>query len=196
MTELTRSFIAVPVPPEVVEKLRAAQERLRSACADVKWVSPDGFHITLKFLGGVERERLDAVWRDVSHSLTDCRAFAMQFRGVGAFPSPTRARVIWAGVVEGAAELEALAERVEQACTEHGFERENRPFQAHLTLGRVRDPGPAPELAAAMGELSEADLGQARVDRVLLMRSELTRQGAIYHELEQRELKGEGESDG
>jgi len=196
MAELIRSFIAVPAPPEVAEKLRAAQERLRSAPADVKWVSPDGFHITLKFLGGVERERLDAVWRDVSDSLTDCRAFAMQFRGVGAFPSPTRARVIWAGVVAGAAELAALAERVEQACAEHGFEREKRPFQAHLTLGRVRNPAATPELAVAVRELGEADFGGARVDRVLLMRSELTRQGAIYHELEQRELKGEGESDG
>jgi 2'-5' RNA ligase len=192
VSEAIRSFIAVVVPPASAENLREAQDRLRSGGEGVKWVDPDGFHITLKFLGSVELERLRTVWRSVSEALDGSRPFGMHFRGVGAFPSRDRARVVWAGMDEGAEELAALAAKVEEACAEHGFERENRPFRAHMTLGRVRRPRPNPKLADVMRTLADADLGEVQVDRVVLMRSELTRAGAIYHPVDQKEL-GEGE---
>ena len=181
--ERVRSFIAVAVPPGSAEGLREAQERLRAAEPRIKWVNPDGFHITVKFLGGVEAERLQALWRAAGEALDGVGAFVMRFQGVGAFPSLNRARVVWAGAADGAAELRSLAERVEQAAEKYGFEREKRAFAAHLTLGRAREAGPNPGLAAVMREMAAIELGQASVDRVLLMRSELTRQGAIYHEL-------------
>jgi len=183
--EVVRSFIAVAVPPEAAERLRAAQDRLRQAAPEVKWVRPDGFHITLKFLGGVDRERLGEVWQSVTRAIAGVGPFTMRFRGVGAFPNVRRARVLWAGITDGAAELTDLAGRVEGACAEHGFAREERPFQAHMTLGRVRSPTPNRDLEAAVAELESEDLGEAGVDRVLLMKSQLTPQGAIYTVLEQ-----------
>ncbi len=193
MSEPIRSFIAVKLPPESAERIRAAQERLRAADADVKWVDAASFHITLKFLGGVQQDRLSALWRSVTAALEGSRPIALHLRGIGAFPNPGRARVVWAGATEGAEELAELAARVEEACEKHGFERERRPFRAHLTLGRVRRPRPNAELAAAIAEQAEVDLGEAHMDRVLLMKSELTRAGAIYHILEQIPL-GEEES--
>lgn len=186
--ERVRSFIAVAVPPEAAELIRAAQERLRKAEPRIKWVNPAGFHLTLKFLGEVEMGRLTATWETVDGALEGMGAFSMRFRGVGAFPSLSRPRVVWAGVAEGARELSEVAKRVERACSEHEFEVESRPFAAHLTLGRAREPGPNPALTELMKELADAELGQAAVDRVLLMRSELTRQGAIYHELGHKTL--------
>ena len=183
-----RSFMAVAVPPESAEGLREAQERLRAVEPRIKWVNPDGFHITLKFLGGVEPQRLSALWNAVSEALDGLMAFTMRFRGLGAFPSANRARVVWAGVNDGADELIEIAKRIEQVGGKHGFEMESRPFTAHLTLGRAREAGSNPALAAAIQEMAGAELGQVRLDRVLLMRSELTRQGAIYHELEQKLL--------
>ncbi len=193
MGEPIRSFIAVKIPPESAERIGAGQARLRAAGADVKWVDPQSFHITLKFLGGVEKERLADVWQSVEAALDGTAAFTMRFRGVGAFPNPGRPRVIWAGIVEGAAELREMAARVEAACETHGFERERRPFRAHVTLGRVRRPAPNAALEAAMGEQTEAELGEARVDRALLMKSELTRAGAVYTILEET-LLGRRES--
>jgi 2'-5' RNA ligase len=194
MSELIRSFIAVKIPSEAAGRLRAAQEQLRAAEANVKWVDSGNFHITLKFLGGVEAARLSALWGSVHESLDGSRPFTMRFLGVGAFPNLRRARVIWAGVTEGAEELGELAARVEGACAQHGFDPEKRPFRSHLTLGRVRRPVPNAKLAATMMELAEADLGRVQVDRVVLMRSELTRSGAVYHILEERPL-GQGERD-
>jgi 2'-5' RNA ligase len=188
MSEPIRSFIAVKIPPEAAEVIGAAQVRLRAAGGDVKWVEPESFHITLKFLGGVERERLMEVWRATTEALDGSAAFTMRFRGIGAFPNAGRARVVWAGIVEGADELTEMAARVEAACATHGFERERRPFRAHVTLGRVRRPAANPALEAAIGEQAEAELGEARVDRALLMKSELTRAGAVYHILEETVL--------
>ena len=188
MSERIRSFIAVEVPPGSAEGIRAVQQRLRAAEASVKWVDPDNFHITLKFLGNVEQERLADVWRSTAAALDGSKPFTMRFRGVGAFPNASRARVVWAGITEGAEELTELAARVEEACEKHGFERERRPFQAHLTLGRVRQPAPNAALAAALAEQGEGDLGETRVERALLMRSDLTRAGAVYRILEEASL--------
>jgi 2'-5' RNA ligase len=189
MSELLRSFVAVDVSPEAREKLAAAQDRLRPGADGVKWVDPTSFHLTLKFLGAVEQGRLADTWNSVRENLTGAKGFTLRFRGLGAFPSPTRARVIWAGAEEGSAELRDLAARVEQACAQHGFAREERPFQAHLTLGRVREPVVNPRLAEVIQELASEELGEVAVDRVRLMKSELTPKGAKYTELEHEALK-------
>ncbi len=189
MSEVIRSFIAVPVPPETVATLSAVQGRLRPTAGNVKWVSPDSFHITLKFLGGVEQERLRQTWQAVRAALAESPPFVFTVRGVGAFPTARRVRVVWAGVEHGRAELTELAQRVEQATLTTGFAPEGRPFQAHLTLGRVREPVLNEELAAAIEGLAGEALGVVSVDRVLLMKSELTPKGAIYTILEQQLLE-------
>jgi 2'-5' RNA ligase len=191
VSELIRGFIAVNIPPPSAEKIRGAQERLRAADASVKWVDPDSLHVTLKFLGDVEPERLRAVWSSAVQALDGGQPFTVRFRGLGAFPNPGRARVVWAGIREGAEALADLAARVEEACEKHGFPREGRPFRAHITLGRVRNPAPNAALAAALAEQSEADLGEARLDRTFLMKSELTRAGAVYQVLDEA-LLGKG----
>ena len=183
-----RSFIAVPVPPQAAEKLRVAQDSLRAADASVKWVDPHSFHITLKFLGEVEPQRLQQTWQAVDAALDGASSFTMRFLGLGAFPNPNRPRVIWAGLTDGAAELTALAATVEQACNAHGFAPEDRPFRAHLTLGRAREAGGNANLSAAIAEGKQEQLGEVRVDRVLLMKSELTPRGPVYHVLQDHPL--------
>jgi 2'-5' RNA ligase len=145
----------------------------------VGWVASDNLHLTLKFLGGVEPDRLDSIGSVLADVATGGPAFPLTMRGLGAFPSPTRPRVIWAGVTD-AAEVVRLAARVEEALARLGFPREDRPFSAHVTLGRVREPQRDPVLAAALGEGAERELGALRVDRICLMRSELSPRGARY----------------
>ena len=98
---------------------------------------------------------------------------------------------IWAGVEQGRRELMELAERVEQACTTQEFAPENRPFQAHVTLGRVREPELNADLAAALEALVQEEFGEVKVDRVLLMRSQLTPKGPIYTVLNEEGLRSE-----
>jgi 2'-5' RNA ligase len=190
VSALIRSFIAVPLPPEVKERLAEAQRRLQPMAPDVKWVAADSFHITLKFLGGVAPDRLQETWREVTAGLQGATGFTLHLVGAGAFPSATRPRVVWAGIAQGAEELARLAARTERACAACGFDPENRPFRAHVTLGRVREPAPNPQLAEQLAALAATDFGTAPVDRVILMRSDLTPQGAKYTVLEQLLLEG------
>jgi len=161
-------------------RLAAEVERLRPLARDVAWVARDNLHLTLKFLGGVEPDRLDTLAETLTTAVARRPVFALTVRGLGAFPSRTRARVLWAGVDAGAA-LATLATGIDAAVEPLGFAREARPFSAHVTLGRVREPRPNPRLAEALA-LDDV-LGRQRVVRVSLMRSELSPRGARYTEL-------------
>ena len=194
MSESIRTFIAVKMPSSAIDRLREAQDRLRTAEADWRWVKPDTFHITLKFLGNVEQSRMSALWESVCGAVAESRPFTMALRGLGAFPNVHTARVAWVGIDEGAAELVELAAKVDGACEQHGVPSESRPFRAHLTLGRARRPAPNPPLAAAIEGMAGTGLGEAGVDRILLMESRLTPRGAQYEVLEEHLLNhGEAE---
>jgi len=194
MSDSLRCFLAVRLPSQAIDRLSEAQQHLRQADDRWKWVKPESFHITLKFLGDVERERIPALWESIRFALAGSRVFRMSFRGLGLFPDSRAPRVAWAGIHDGATALTELAHKVEQTCAEHGFEPERRRFTAHLTLGRARRPSHNARLIAVIDEFADVDLGRADVTHVALMRSELTRAGAIYHVLEEHPLEpGEAE---
>jgi 2'-5' RNA ligase len=137
-----RSFVALSLPDPV----RAALADLRRAApprAPVRWVAPESIHLTLKFLGEIEPDRLEAVKAALSSFPWNLAPFAFTLSGVGAFPGLKRPRVLWVGVTDGADRVVELAERVERALGPIGFPREDRAFSPHLTIGRVNGPGPA-----------------------------------------------------
>lgn len=160
--------------------LNDAVEKLRSGAGGVAWVASDNLHLTLKFLGGVEPDRMERVATALATAAAGGTPFDLALRGLGAFPSPTRPRVIWAGVARGGAELAALAGEVEKLLAPVGFAREERPFSAHVTLGRVREPRRDPALATALGAAATREYGGFRVESVALMRSDLSPRGARY----------------
>jgi 2'-5' RNA ligase len=156
-------------------------ERLRPRALDVAWVARDNVHLTLKFLGSVEAPRLQAATAALAGAVATRPAFQLAVSGLGAFPSPARPRVLWAGVAEGADAAGALAGLIDATLAPLGFDRESRPFSAHVTLGRVRAPRADPRLAGALAAGGSA--GRQRVTHVALMRSDLSTRGARYTEL-------------
>jgi len=172
--------VAILLGDAVRERLAAAVERLRPLARDVAWVGRDNFHVTLKFLGGVEAARLDAIAAALADAARAAGPFDLGVGDLGAFPSRTRPRVLWAGIDDGAAATATLASHVDRVLAPLGFPPEGRVFSAHVTLGRVRSPRPNPCLAEA---LSGGEFGRQRVDRLSLMRSELSQGGARYSEL-------------
>ena len=168
-------------------RLAAAVEHLQPLAPGVAWVARDNVHVTLKFLGAVDNARLGALEPALAAAAAGHAAFDLTIDGLGAFPSRIRPRVLWAGIGAGAAELGTLAARVDEALAALGFARETRPFAAHVTLGRVREPRANPRLAAALD--AGGPLGRQRVARVSLMRSDLSPRGARYTELASHPLK-------
>ena len=146
-------------------------------------------HVTLKFLGQIEETRVGAVAEALASVAARTPAFALDVRGLGAFPTPSRPRTLWVGL-EPAAPLTALAREVDSALAALGFARESRSFAAHVTLGRVRESRRNPALAAALARATHC--GRLTVSRVSLMRSELHPHGARYTELAGVVLAGAG----
>lgn len=150
-------------------------------------MAPDNLHVTLKFLGAVDTSRLPVVREALDRAVAGCASFDLAVSGLGAFPTPTRPRVIWAGAAAGSSELKDVAARVERELTAVGFASDERAFSAHVTLGRVREPRGNERLAEALG--GGERFGTVRVDRVSLMRSDLSPRGARYSELSAHPLR-------
>lgn len=164
--------------------------RLQSRAREVAWVPPENLHVTLKFLGSVEEERVGAVGRALAAVTAAARSFDLAIAGLSAFPTATRPRVVWAGVGAGGEQLAALAAAVEGALAALGFPPEDRPYVGHVTLGRMRQPRRDPILARALAVGAEQPFGRTSVDRLTLMRSDLSPRGARYTPLDSWPLGG------
>lgn len=174
-----RTFVAVDLEAPVLHALAELQRELASHSADVRWARPQGLHVTLKFLGPVEPGRLERVHLAVAGCVGDLDAVAVSVRGLGAFPSLRRPRVVWVGLDDGG-RLAALAARVEAALEPIGFAREGRSFTPHVTLGRVNSARGWAPLEEAIRAHIDDEFGNSTVRGVIIYRSTLQRGGALY----------------
>lgn len=182
-----RLFIAVFSAPELRGDIEKIKEELRGSGADVKWVEGENLHFTLKFLGEVPDSRVPGISCALSRVSSLSRPFSVGFRGVGCFPNTGNMRVVWLGV-KNDSELLSLQKRVEEAMESPGFAREKKPFQAHLTLGRVRTARGKDLLSKAIEKLRGAEAGMMEISSFVLMKSQLTSKGPNYSVVEEYRL--------
>ncbi|MHC5055164.1 MAG: RNA 2',3'-cyclic phosphodiesterase [Planctomycetota bacterium] len=191
MKDRLRTFVAVELSKETRSSLGAEIGRLRELGANVKWVSPEDLHITVKFLGQVDRRDVPGILGALEKAARARERFAMEISGLSFFPRPTKPRVVAAGVDEGgAASLTLLAASVEDALVEVGFGREGRGFKAHVTLGRVKSPKGIAALSDYLLTHDGRPFGEEQVESVALVMSELRREGPVYTVLGHASLAG------
>lgn len=183
-----RAFVALTPPPEVQRAIWDAFAPLRDRPYPVKWVRPEGIHITLKFLGEVIDDREPDLVRALGDVVGGARAIIMVVGGAGAFPDPERPRVFWAGVAPDPA-IELLADRVERVFAPLGFPTEARAFRPHLTVGRASRDARRRDFEGIASALEGVALETSAVlDGVDLMRSVLRPDGAVYHRVHRERL--------
>ncbi len=136
-----RAFVAADLPGPVVRELAGLQERLRRLGISGRWVRPERMHVTLRFLGELEPERFEAVRKALESPLGGTERVDLVPEGIGVFPHPSRARVLWVGLAGDVAVLGGLALELEDRLAALGFPRERRPFRAHITLARASRRG-------------------------------------------------------
>jgi 2'-5' RNA ligase len=166
--------VAVPLTERARQEIIAGLPTLPG-----RLVPPQNWHFTLRFLGDTEpqlRDRLIAELREARLG----SAFSIRFRGLGAFPRPKRARIMWLGVDEGAGRLISVAESVESAVRRAGFSVEERPFKPHLTLSRIEPTRSVADVLAGGSQLNV----QMPVNEIVLVRSRLGKGPAQYENLE------------
>jgi 2'-5' RNA ligase len=180
----TRMFIAVEISPQVRGRAADLMQRLQASEAKVSWVAPENLHLTMKFLGDQTDDELASICRAVQQAVADVPAFEFICHGAGAFPNLQRPRTLWIGVRDGAEQLGQLQRCVEMELARHGFPKEHRGFQPHLTLGRVRSGGAAlPVLGQLVAQAEDFAVGVSSVDEVIVFGSFLQRGGPIYEVL-------------
>jgi 2'-5' RNA ligase len=173
-----RLFVAIPLAPAAREVLGRLLQRFEQRGWPVRWTGADHLHLTIKFLGEVAEEALDGVARALAEAAQGTPPLTLTMGELGAFPSPNRARIIWAGLVAEPA-LEILADRVERRFQALGFPVEGRPWQPHVTLGRVRNgqwlpPDAVKELGRKLPEASFT------ATQVVLFESQLGPDGSVH----------------
>lgn len=185
-------FVAVNLRAAERRRIHRALKVLREATYPVRWLEPDTYHLTLKFMGSVDPRRLDDLKAVQDRVAAGNRPFALEVGGVGAFPTIRRPQVMWVGVDPSPA-LRCLKQDLEWGMTECGFDRETRAFHPHLTVGRANDTDGAGAFRGLDDMAGSVDFSaSANVKSVELMRSHLSKTGARYEVVHSSALGGAG----
>ena len=182
--EQVRSFIAIELPNELKVGLSQLEAQLKSGKqSGVKWVNPYSIHLTLKFLGSIAVDKISQITKSMNEAVQGISPFHLEVKELGAFPNLRRVQVVWVGISGEVDKLAQLQQRIESNLARLGFAPESRPFTPHLTLARLRNQASLDE-RQRLGELIASTRFEVaytiKVDTISLMRSQLTREGAIY----------------
>ena len=190
---IIRAFIALDLSPEVLGRLEylAGQLKGRLSGAQVRWVSVQNIHLTIKFLGDVSVNNLGVLNKIVENEAHQQVEFEIRVAGLGAFPSTNRPRVIWVGV-EAPGNLSALQRNIDTETAKLGYASEGRDYSPHLTLGRVArnvSDGELRRISEALVSLKASQLGACLIQAVHIYRSDLNPQGSVYTKLFSADLQ-------
>lgn len=180
LNPVMRLFIGLKLPKKQKARIFRAARPLREEELPVRWVDPDNFHVTLKFLGDVRPDGVPAIEEALGRIAANTPAFSTEIGEFGAFPSVRRPQVIWVGV-QATPELRCLKQDLEWTLSEVGFDVETRAFHPHVTLGRAQEGGGAGVFRGLDACFADLELeGELRVHTVDLMESRLSPAGARY----------------
>lgn len=190
-----RSFIAVEIPSLIKHRLQQEAARLKEElpAGKVRWVMKGGMHLTLKFLGDIDSERVPAISASLDEIANRYKPLNLQIGPLGCFPHCQRPRVIWIGLEDSSGTLPNMHKEIETGMQDLGFEREKREFTPHLTLGRLNRRVDQEKLSSFTHVLNSwkiEDHAAFKVDKLILYRSDLKPDGAVYAELHRAVLKG------
>ena len=183
-----RLFLAIDPGSECRRRIAIFVDELRGITTKVRWVPEEKLHITLAFLGEVDEQVLPALTEDAGRAVRRHTTFGVRVEDGGVFPDWRRPRVVWLGLRDDG-ELQRLGNDVVSTCAALGF-ASDRPFRAHLTIGRVTDRLPPDVREPLSAKLATAATHHFDVTRVDLMRSVLGRAGSVYSELASFPLGG------
>ncbi len=179
-SKMIRTFIAVEIPEDLKQALQRLQGEFGRSRDRVTWVKPAGMHITLKFLGDIEEQRIPELGEKIRESCAGRSCFPVRLSGTGVFPGMKRPRVLWVGIVEGAEELRAIFQNLDPRLSEIGFSEEKRPFRPHITLGRIKEIRDPKGFKTQMEMHREVVIGSMTAHAVHLVESRLRPEGAVY----------------
>ncbi|BCB96540.1 RNA 2',3'-cyclic phosphodiesterase [Dissulfurispira thermophila] len=177
-----RCFIAIDMSENIKNAIADVIKKCGLTLKGVRWVLVENIHLTLKFLGDVEEDLIPEIEKELASICKRHNVFKINIRGAGAFPNFKYPNVLWIGI-DQSEELKGLYEDIEKSMSALGFEREDRRFSPHLTIGRVKDRKGIESVIKELYTFKDTFFGSIEVNEVLLMRSVLKPTGAEYSKI-------------
>ena len=180
-----RAFIPIELPDEIRERLEQVTAHLKEKLDEipVRWVPVGNIHLTLKFLGQIRENQVEAIDQEIKNTLKHHFPFKLQAKGVGVFPSIKRPRVLWVGLSGQINRLLDLQKQLELGLEQLGFPLEKRSYKGHLTVGRIKDRIEPQKMITAIKESSRFQSCDFVVQNVTFFKSDLKQTGAEYTRL-------------
>ncbi|OFW56023.1 MAG: 2'-5' RNA ligase [Candidatus Solincola sediminis] len=185
-----RLFVAMDIPDDIRGLLSDSMTELEGTLSRARWVKAENLHLTLKFIGYLEREKFEKLSAEVCKAAERAPGFRARFGKPGAFPTQRRARVMWIGMEEGSEEARKIAMKLDARLEKLGVKREKRPFAGHLTLARLKEPIDCADYLENLGNRLEGlENMPFDVREITLYESILSSKGPTYDPLERVQLK-------
>jgi 2'-5' RNA ligase len=184
-----RLFVAADFPEPIKRSVEKAIQPMRLMLPDAKWTAREQWHLTLKFLGHVDEDRLEEITKVAAKVAATAEPIDTRLTELGAFPNLNRARVVWVGIDNPDNRLTLLDDELERRYAKRGFKKESRLYHPHLTVARLRSPQPISEALEA-AESKWLGGSSFSVPEIVLYRSHLSPKGARYEPLSRHPLAG------
>jgi 2'-5' RNA ligase len=177
-----RTFIAIDVPSAVLDTIIRIQHRFKSLGLHASWVKPGNIHLTLKFLGNTDPDRIPGIQNKLTEALASFEPFQLSLDSTGVFPNTKNPRVLWIGLKDEEESLNPLQTTIKNALESMGFPKEQKTFSPHLTLARIKSPKGKEKLKDELDAVNQEgiDPHPFEVDEIHLYESQLTPKGSIY----------------
>jgi RNA 2',3'-cyclic 3'-phosphodiesterase len=175
-----RVFVAISLPTELKVKLVTLQQEFRQTSLDATWVKEAGFHVTLKFLGEIQTARIQSIAASMIETAQQYHPFRVMIKGVSIFPNELHPRVLWVGLEDEGGVLGRLQRGLEESLAQEGFPHEERSYNPHLTLARLKQIKHQTEFRTCMDRYRDAEIGHFEVNSLELLESQLHPLGARY----------------
>ena len=186
-----RAFIAIEPPEDILLAISRLQEKLkREINGRISWTKTQGRHLTLKFFGDISAEYVKNICLAVENRIASVSSLNLKVEKLGVFPDARRPRVLWCGVSGDGEKLSLLQKQLETDFEGIGFPKEDRPFRAHLTLGRIKEPHGLTGISEALTKQKDFVAGVFECKELIFFQSKLLTQGAVYTKLAEFKLKG------
>jgi RNA 2',3'-cyclic 3'-phosphodiesterase len=185
-----RMFCAFELPEALRARISEHSRKVREAVpeAAASWSRPENIHLTMKFFGNVEQEKVSVISAAAEPVMKEFSPVRIEVGTTGVFPRASRPQVLWIGIEDASGALAKLHLQLEDAFAREGFSKEDRAFRPHLTIARIRKPQNAARLAQTHLEMNFTTV-DVTLSELILFRSELSPKGSRYTPLSRHRLE-------
>lgn len=186
-----RSFLAFEIPLELRDTVSFIYDGLKASNLDVRWVKEENIHVTVVFMGNVKEEDIDPVSKVLERTCSKYGPFVIRVKGVGVFSSLRNPRVLWIGIEGDIERMRHFRNRLQKELRHFGIKEETKKFSPHLTVGRFKKGfNQSNRLRELIERYRDVRSPKATVKELVLFKSELRPEGAIYTKLNSWPLQG------